>query len=285
VKYVRDFDGRQGIYIKDEVREQGVMWPKTGFMRIVREGTLTLFKYNYIAQTGGPMGTWIGGGVEEEDYYFSFWDHPTLIKKRDFNLIMSEHLAQNKPLATAIRNKKLNYYDLQAITQIYNGNVDSTTQLSGFQFGSIAFSSGDMIKGRLKRLTPRMSCFAVVFVGDDGVPKEIDNDLVFSYVLGKQLYVKRDLNWGPRKAGYTNAFMKLVIHGYANLLQHVIPANYTKKSFAEYSSELVVDYNKFNIYLKKYNILIHVSFDNFKKVGQAFFADHPSIPDRIKTEN
>ena len=252
LKYVRYYDGHKEVYVKEEIRELGVMWPKTGFLRVVTEGKLTILKYNYIAQSGGPMGgASMMGGLEKEDYYISFWDKPVLIKKRDFNIIMSEHVASNNLLANAIRNDKLNYHDLQAIAQIYNGNLKAEDPLAGFQSGFIAFSSGDVIKGRLKRLTPRMSCLAIVFVGEDGIPKEIDNELVSSYVRGDQLYVKRNLVWGPKKAWYSNAYMKLVINGHANLLQHVVPANFTKKSFAEFSSDLVEhDHDKFNIYLE-----------------------------------
>lgn len=97
-----------------------------GFMKLIDNGKVKLFQFNYVVQNSGTMNangvmTGVGGGVSyRQDYYLEKNNRLLLVRKMVFKKKMIEYFSDNLELVDKISNKELIYWDIKEIVRIYN---------------------------------------------------------------------------------------------------------------------------------------------------------------------
>ncbi len=89
-----------------------------GFMKLVNNGYIKLFEYNYLLRS-----TEIS--VSRRDYYIEVDGQFILIKRIGFKDTMLNYISDNRTLVDKIRRERLTYDNLTEIIKVYNDNKSS----------------------------------------------------------------------------------------------------------------------------------------------------------------
>ncbi|RXQ87290.1 hypothetical protein EO244_16560 [Ancylomarina salipaludis] len=95
-----------------------------GYMKLIDDGVIKLYKFNYVVRNAGTMnanGVMTGGESSyQQDYYIEKNNNFLLVRKMGFKRTMAEYFSDNKELADKISSKALRYKDLKEIIRAYN---------------------------------------------------------------------------------------------------------------------------------------------------------------------
>lgn len=278
-EYYRTFEGGSEVYKQREVLGPNLILPQLKLLKVIVEGKATVLEHTYRVNSG----TGGFGGYTKIDYFLDVNGQLELAGGRIFDRTFSNLLSSNQTLSTLIRKEKLDRYEIEAIAMIYNAGSNELDSLPAFDKGHVILENGNRIEGFVKRIGQHMSCMTLIFVDKMGMPYDLSKSEVQSYKRLDHEFIKVDFPWSKRKFSDSTAFMRLLESGEVNLLRHVIPGNYTEKSMTDYRSDLVGGtFDQANYYLQRGDSLTYVDMNNFRKDLQRFFADHPTISERIR---
>jgi len=101
------------LYLKKTFVQPLLIGSMQGYMKLLIEGTVRLYSFNYITQD-------LNGTSYYQDYYLEKEGVHILVYKMRFKKSMSKYFSDNRELADKIENKELKYADLEKIVEIYN---------------------------------------------------------------------------------------------------------------------------------------------------------------------